>query len=115
MNEGSASRQAPTNKRVRFEPEPTNPVPSPISTPPVKLAMDSVRTFSETLHPSLAPVIRDIGEKHITLFKTLHRKNLSYLKLKDDDESIPQSVNVLTNFKFRASKETEDTAEFASV
>ena len=109
------SHSALMNKRVQFNESPTNSVPSSISTPPVKLAMDSVHAFSETLHFSLAPVIRQIGEKHITLFKTLLRKNLSYEKLKNDDEHIPQSVNVVPNFKFRASKETKDTAEFASI
>ena len=69
MSNKQASRQTQANKRLRFEPEPIIPSPSTLSTPPVKLAMDSVCTISETLQPSLAPVVREIGEKHITLFK----------------------------------------------
>ena len=115
MNNEEALRQTTTNKRVRFESDPSIQVLSSTSTSPVKAAMESVKAFLQTLHPSLAPVAKDIGEHHVSLFKNLHRKNKSFNKLQDDLESIPQSVNVLTNFKLRASKTTEDSAEFTSV
>ena len=115
MNIESASRQTTMNKRVRFKSEPTTPVSSAINTPPVKVALESVRAFSSTLHVSLAPVVKDIGEKHVSLFKNLHRKKKSFDKLKSNVETIPQSVNVLQDFKLRASNMTENTEEFASV
>ena len=77
--------------------------------------MESIRLFSETLQPSLAPVVKEIGEKHITLFKTLHRKNLSLNNLKDESDVIPKSVNVMRSFKLRASKETEELVEFTEL
>ena len=117
MNTESASRQTTMNKRVRFEKETELPTPnsSAINTPPVKVALESVRAFLLTLHASLAPVVKDIGENHVSLYKTLHRKKKSYDKLKDDEDSIPQSVNVLQDFQLRASSATENTEEFASV
>ena len=115
MSNRSAAQEATTNKRVRFETDSPAPPSSPISSPPVKFAIDNVCMFLETLQPSLGPVIKKIGEKHITLFKNLHRKNNSLTKLKDDVDTIPRSVNVLINFKLRASQKTKATAEFTSI
>ena len=78
------------------------------------MAMESVQTFAETLNPSLAPVLKDIGERNVSFFKNLHRKNNSLKKLMDDEESIPRSVNVLQKFELYALKTTEERAEFAT-
>ena len=114
MSNGAASRNTTSNKRVRFETDQDIPVSSPMNTPPVKIAMESVQMFAETLHPSIAPVLKDIGERNVSFYKNLHRKNTSLKKLMDDDESIPRSVNVLQQFKLNASKSTEERAEFAT-
>ena len=113
MNQDSVAPQTQAHKRV--DPEPTVHVPSPMSTLPVKFAMDTVSQILETLQPSLAPVVKAIGEKHISLFKTLHRKNQSYTKLIDDKDLIPQSVNIMPSFKLHATRETEETAEYTSI
>lgn len=99
MSNSTASRQTTSNKQVRFRPEPPIPSSSPIATLPMKVALESVKTFAKTLYPILSPVVWGIGKKHIMLFKNLHCKNKSHTNLKDDEEIIPRTINVLQNFK----------------
>ena len=77
--------------------------------------MDSVRTFSQTLHPSIAPIVLSIGEKYCKTYNNLYHKNMSHKKLEDDDDKIPQSINVFENFKFKATPKVAGSPEFTSI
>ena len=91
MDNGSAPQPNSTNKQVRFETDSSPPSSSNITSPQVKVALESVRVFLSTLHASLVPVVKDIGDQHVAFFKTLN-------KLKEKWRNCPSSCKRFTGF-----------------
>ena len=107
------------NKRVRFAEEPST-APTASSTKSAKLspktaALNSLHSFTASLHSNLKPIFDNLGEEWLDIISRHRSKMLQATKMIDDDDFIPRSARNSSKFEFYVPKSVEDLPEFTEI
>ena len=100
-------------KRVRIsEPSTTGKKKALVKTPKA-IALSCVTGHASSLHPQVAKIIQQFGEKQIDIYSKLQHKQTQLNRMNTDHDFIPRSARI--NFEFYVRPEVKNTAEFKEI